>query len=428
MYLEYFGLHEAPFSLTPDTSYFFADGHYRDALDTLLVALKGGEGFIKVTGEVGTGKTLLCRKLLNTLDDGFYTAYVPNPFLTAPALNLALADELGLELPRNLGQHRTLKAITRRLIELAHKGKQVVLCVDEAQAMPDETLEALRLLTNLETEKRKLLQVVLFGQPELDERLGRASIRQLRQRITFSFRLQPMDREAAAAYLNHRLAVAGSRGAIRFNAGALRRLHKASDGIPRLINILAHKALMAAYGKGTRTVTPKHVGMAVADTESAHSATTKRWFWLPLASALTLGGLLIFRPDLPVDGTTTLAVGNVDESTPAVPTWRLVRAVPASLAGSPQPQSLYLEGVGLERVHSVELQRGARRETLDPHRIEYIDGRHLRITVTTGVDSGTWSARAVAPTGERSNPITFTVVGPGESLADHRKEGEVEPT
>ncbi|SCZ64980.1 ExeA family protein [Thiohalomonas denitrificans] len=318
MYLEYFGLHEAPFSLTPDTSYFFADGHYRDALDTLLIALKSGEGFIKVTGEVGTGKTLLCRKLLNILDEGFYTTYIPNPLLTAPALNLAMADELELNLPRNLGQHRTTKAITRRLIELAHQGKQVILCVDEAQAMPDETLEALRLLTNLETEKHKLLQVVLFGQPELDQRLGRASVRQLRQRITFSYQLQPLGRKAMAAYLAHRLAVAGNRGVLLFKPNALDALHKASGGIPRLVNVLAHKSLMAAYGKGSSAINSRHVRMAVADTEST-AAPGIRWrWWVPLVGVLMLGSLLLLRPHLPAVVTAMFAGGLTEGDTISV--------------------------------------------------------------------------------------------------------------
>lgn len=287
MYLAHFGLKEFPFSLTPDTSFFFAYGHYREALNTLLVALRSGEGFIKVTGEVGTGKTLLCRKLLNSLDDSFYTAYVPNPNLTPVSLNQALADELGLELPRNLGQHRLHKEITRRLIELARQKKRVVLCIDEAQAMPAETLEALRLLTNLETEKRKLLHVVLFGQPELDQRLAARSARQLRQRITFSYQLQPIDPKGLAAYISHRLLVAGSSGELQFQPKAMQLLYRASRGIPRLINVLAHKALMVAYGQGRRSIEPEHIRLAVADTEDTCLASP--WRRLRL---VTLGLLL----------------------------------------------------------------------------------------------------------------------------------------
>jgi len=282
MYLEYYGLREFPFSLTPDTQFFFEYGHYRDALDTLMVALGQGEGFIKVTGEVGTGKTLLCRKLLNSLDrQAFYTAYIPNPYLTPPALGLALAEELGLELARNVGQHRAVKEVTRRLIQLHAENKQVVLLIDEAQAMPGETLEALRLLTNLETEKRKLLQVVLFGQPELDERLDERANRQLRQRITFSYRLAPIDRQGMEAYVAHRLVVAGAQGNVRFAADALDALHHYSRGIPRLVNILAHKALMAGYGQGVRDVAKPHVDLAAQDTEDVHKRPdSRRQQWL----------------------------------------------------------------------------------------------------------------------------------------------------
>ena len=171
MYQQFFGIKEIPFTLSPDTSYFFAYGHYANALNTLLVALRTDEGFIKVTGEVGTGKTLLCRKLMNTLGDKFQLVYIPNPQLSSYGLQVALAEELGLKITRYV--HRLNKTISDKLLELAAEGKRVVLCIDEAQAMPEETMESLRLLTNLETEKSKLLHVVLFGQPELDELLNK---------------------------------------------------------------------------------------------------------------------------------------------------------------------------------------------------------------------------------------------------------------
>ncbi|MDH5571975.1 MAG: AAA family ATPase [Gammaproteobacteria bacterium] len=269
MYRQHFGLRELPFSLTPDTEYFFSYGHFADALNTLLVAIKTGEGFIKVTGEVGTGKTLLCRKLLNTLDDGFVTAYIPNPMVTPYGLLTAVAEELGTAIDRHYGHHQLLKIITNRLIELTAKGKRVVLCMDEAQAMPIETLESLRLLTNIETEKSKLLQVVLFAQPELDEHLNRREIRQLKQRITFSYKLPPIDSKGMSSYVSHRLVTAGYQGGELFADIALKRLYKASRGIPRLINILSHKAMMVAYGKGDNMINIRHMQMAIKDTEDA---------------------------------------------------------------------------------------------------------------------------------------------------------------
>lgn len=269
MYLAHFGMREYPFTLTPDTGYFFASRTHQEALNVLLLALRSGEGFIKVTGEVGTGKTMLCRKLLGALDEGMVTAYLPNPFLNPNGLRAALAEELGLRLPRNLGQHRLVAHITEQLIALHAAGKRVVLILDEAQALPDETMETMRLLTNLETERHKLLQVVLFAQPELDARLARPRLRQLRQRIGFACRLQPLDRRSLDEYLAHRLAVAGRRGEALFTGRALGELYRASRGIPRLANLVAHKALLAAFGKGARRVGPAHIRLAAQDTEDA---------------------------------------------------------------------------------------------------------------------------------------------------------------
>lgn len=271
MYTRHFGLSEAPFSITPDTSFFFAHASHQDALNTLLVAARTGEGFMKVTGEVGTGKTLLCRKFLAALaaDGGFVTAYIPNPYLEPMTLLLAIADELRIQYEAALNQHQLLKLLTRHLVETYADHKRVIVCLDEAQALPLETLEALRLLTNLETGKRKLLQVVLFGQPELDTRLNQPSIRQLKQRIGFSCRLTPLGLDEVDYYLAHRLSIAGYRGARLFTEAASRRLYKASRGIPRLINILGHKSLMVAFGEGALQVEERHVRLAADDTESA---------------------------------------------------------------------------------------------------------------------------------------------------------------
>lgn len=295
MYLDHFGLRDLPFRLTPDTQYFFSAGGHQEALNVLLLALRSGEGFIKVTGEVGTGKTLLCRMLLNSLEEGqFCTAYVPNPLMTPAALVTALADELGLKVARNQGWYRLLKLINERLVETVSEGRRVVLILDEAQAMPCESMEALRLLSNLETEKSKLLQVVMFGQPELDEALSRKSLRQLRQRIAFSYRLPEMDRQSMEAYVAHRFYVAGHRGPQPFARSALDALYKTSRGVPRLINILCHKSLMAAYGQGASGVTRRHIVAAVNDTEDTAGAIgngwlRKPWAWLGLASMATLG-------------------------------------------------------------------------------------------------------------------------------------------
>ncbi|MYM99130.1 ExeA family protein [Duganella vulcania] len=286
MYQAHFGLGEMPFGITPDTSFFFTSPHSQQALNTLLVAARSGEGFIKITGEVGTGKTLLCRKFMATLGEGFVTAYIPNPYLEPRTLMLALADELELPLQRDVDQHQLLKSLTQRLMDLAREGKQVVMCLDEAQAIPLESLEALRLLTNLETEKRKLLQIVLFGQPELNQHLQTNSIRQLAQRITFHYHLGPLSRDDMEYYLAHRLRVAGYGGSRLFSRGAIGRLFKASGGIPRLVNIMANKSLMLCFGEGKQQVTRRHVDMAADDT--VQSKAGLRWQWLMAGVSLLI--------------------------------------------------------------------------------------------------------------------------------------------
>ncbi|MGH8355020.1 MAG: ExeA family protein, partial [Pseudomonas sp.] len=283
MYLTFFGLREKPFALTPNTEFLVQLAPYQACLNLLRVALAEGEGFVKVTGEVGTGKTLLCRALLNALSaERYQLAYLPNPSLSPLELRQALAHELGVPAAAGLDGHGLLEALNRRLIELAAAGRSTVLLIDEAQALPEDSLEALRLLTNLETERSKLLQVVLFGQPELDATLERGEFRQLRQRITFSYRLRPLDVADTTRYLQERLSVAGYRGEPLFAPAAVQLLVRGSGGIPRLLNILAHKALMAAFGAGRRQVSAAHIRRALADTEGARpffrgAAPWRRW-------------------------------------------------------------------------------------------------------------------------------------------------------
>jgi MSHA biogenesis protein MshM len=307
MYLEHFGLREWPFSLTPDTTFFFACSNYQEALNTLLVAARSGEGFIKIIGEVGNGKTLLCRKFLvmlnadrSSLSDigtqdaersgrfpaKFVTAYIPNPYLEPRSLLLALASEFRIELPDTAEQHLLLKELTRALLNFAREGKRVLVCLDEAQAMPLESIEVLRLLTNLETEKRKLMQVVLFGQPELDVRLKQDSVRQLRQRISFQYVLQGLRRDEVDRYLRHRLSIGGYKGETLFHPRAVNVLQRVSGGTPRLVNIIAHKALLLAYGEGRQQVLTRHVRRAASDTPEA------RYDWMTLIG-FALAGLVL---------------------------------------------------------------------------------------------------------------------------------------
>jgi len=282
MYLAHFGLREMPFTITPDTDFFMHRAGYQDALNVLMIALRSGEGFIKITGEVGVGKTLMCRKLINTLGPDFVTAYIHNPYLKPDSLLFAIADELDIEYGESINQNAILKLITRTLINHHERGKQVVLCLDEVQAMPIVTMEVLRLLTNLETEKEKLIQVVLFGQPELDSVLEHPSIRQLKQRITFSYHLLPLNRPALTKYIQHRLVTAGYKGDDLFSKAAISMLYQASNGIPRLVNIMCHKAMIAAYGEGIHEVKPEQVRLAIKDTIEAQRLDKPRFgLWLP---------------------------------------------------------------------------------------------------------------------------------------------------
>ncbi|MCJ8349804.1 AAA family ATPase [Moritella sp.] len=288
MYKAHFGLTEVPFGLTPNTQFYHPLVPHFEALQVLTTALAAGEGFIKVTGEVGAGKTLICRKLLNELGDNYVIAYLPNPYLTPNEIRAAIASELSID--TSLDQYQLTEALNHRLITLSAADKQVVLLIDEAQVLPHETLEALRLISNLETESKKLLQVVLFGQPELDTRLQQDNLRQLRQRITFSYQLRPLLANETSSYVEHRLTVSGYRGAPLFEAKALRLLHQASGGIPRIINILAHKCLMLSYGKNVRNINTKLVTLAIQDTESAMQP---RNFRLPIMAAILVVEMIL---------------------------------------------------------------------------------------------------------------------------------------
>ncbi len=282
MYLEHFGLRNLPFGLTPDTKFYCALPGHQDTLNVLLVALKNGEGFIKVTGEVGTGKTLLCRKLLSLLPEkDFFTAYIPNPDQSPAGLRRSLAQELGLEVSASMDQTEIFERLNARLLELYAQGKKVVLLIDEAQTLSADGLETLRLLSNLETESSKLLHLILFGQPELDATLKRPELRQLAQRIAFSTQLRRLSREEVANYLFHRLAAAGFSYRQLFSPSACHLLYRASRGIPRILNILSHKALLVAFGRGEPYVHRKDVRFAIKDTDFAARGwwQQQKWWW-----------------------------------------------------------------------------------------------------------------------------------------------------
>ena len=299
MYLNHFGLQEAPFGLTPNTGFYYGLPPHEEALQVLNWALAQGEGFIKVTGEVGTGKTLLCRKLLSELGSEAHPvrlAWLPNPHLTPAELRTALALELGLSV-REGAELDLTDRIHRHLISLHQQGSRVVVLIDEAQALPDETLEAIRLFGNLETESNKLLQIVLFGQPELDELLALPKLRQVRDRVVHRFELQPLNGPDAAAYIEHRLRRAGWQGGALFEPRAMKQLTDASGGRIRALHLLADKALLAAFAQGSRQIGREHVRLAVAEFQGAgmkragamNNARHHPSFWLALGALATLG-------------------------------------------------------------------------------------------------------------------------------------------
>lgn len=269
MYLEHYGLGEAPFRITPHTDFFFAGGNRGATLDALLYAVVCDEGIIKISGEVGSGKTMLCRVLMERLPPGVVIVYLANPSLAREDILYALAEELGVAVPENARAGSVMRVLQEALVALYAEGRQVVVLIDEAHAMPMETLEQIRLLSNLESNRHKLLKLVLFGQPELDETLLRTDMRQLRERITHSFTLVPLVRDDIAAYLDFRLRAAGYRGPALFSPGALKLIAAASQGLTRRINILADKSLLAAYAAGIHRVDLREARAAVRDADFA---------------------------------------------------------------------------------------------------------------------------------------------------------------
>jgi len=287
MYLEHFGLREAPFKITPHTEFFFAGANRGETLEALLYAITSGEGIVKVTGEVGAGKTMLCRVLMERLPPSVETIYFAVPSLSPDELLATVANDLGVEFDDG-NITKLIRALQTRLIEIYGNGKRVVALIDEAHAMPVETLEQIRLLSNLETSHEKLIQIVLFGQPELDQHLSMPNIRQLKERITHSFLLLPLPARDIKDYLNFRLRAAGYRGPDLFSADALKIIAEASEGLTRRINIYADKTLLAAFAAGTHTISSDHVSAAIADTQIVFAPPKSNRKLIVLAVVVTL--------------------------------------------------------------------------------------------------------------------------------------------
>ncbi len=323
MYLNHFGLNEAPFRITPHTEFFFSGANRGATLEALLYAITHDEGIVKVTGEVGSGKTMLCRVLVERLPKSVETIYLANPSLSRDEILHVIAADLQID---SRGERVTilLRSLQERLIKLYAAGRRVVVLIDEAHAMPIETLEEVRLLSNLESNRHKLLQIVLFGQPELDAHLAAPNMRQLKERITHSFRLEPLVRSDVESYIDFRMRAAGYRGPNVFAPPAMKLITRASEGLTRRINILADKSLLAAFADSTHQVGAKHARAAVRDSEFG----ARRWgapnaWWLVgagLAAGLLAGvGLHLYNQWLSAGATPGSATAVAAPATPAPP-------------------------------------------------------------------------------------------------------------
>lgn len=310
MYLEHFGLKRQPFKITPDTSLFYKGNKRGAALEALKYAIISGEGIIKVVGEVGTGKTMLCRMLEIELPPHVDVVYIANPSLSPENILHVIAFELKLDITDQSSKLEVMQKLQNYLLEKHAHNRQVVVFVEEAQSMPLETLEEIRLLSNLETGDHKLLQMVLFGQPELDEKLRNPAIRQLKERITHSFYLDPFPRQDIYDYLNFRMRAVGYTGPDIFNSKIASSIEKQSRGLTRRINILADKALLAAFSEGGHGVSSKHIKIAAKDSEFRTTKAMPQLKWL---AAIALLGLAVWLGTLIPGYRDSSAVTQADE-------------------------------------------------------------------------------------------------------------------
>ena len=298
MYAAYFGLKEAPFRLTPDPTYLYMSAHHREALAHLLYGISAGGGFVQLTGDVGTGKTTLCRALLAQLPPQVDVALILNPRLTIPEFLASVCDELKIPYPRDTTSPKVfVDALDHYLLDAHARGRRTVLLIDEAQGLSVEVLEQVRLLTNLETTSEKLLQIILIGQPELVPLLARDDLRQLAQRITARYHLEPFTEPDTHAYVRHRLQVAGGRRGL-FSEAAIRRIHAESRGVPRLINIICDRALLGAYAQDKRRIEPGMVARAAAEIRGrgTRARSVASWRWVTAAAfvaAVVIGGMAL---------------------------------------------------------------------------------------------------------------------------------------
>ena len=298
MYTEYYHFHEKPFGLTPNPAYLFLGESHREALNHLNFGIQQKEGFILITGDVGTGKTTLCRTLLSQLKNGYQTAYIFNPVLSLKDLLKNILEELGETVKPGKTKRDLIVWINQRLLDFYRQGIKTVLIIDEAQDLSSEVLENIRLLSNLETTRDKLLQIVLVGQPELEKKLSLHSLRQLNQRITIRYHLKALTFEETRDYIHHRIIIAGNAASVRFDDSAVRVIYRLSRGIPRLINQLCDRALLAGYVAQRRDITGRLVKKGLQSLQPKKSPPFKVLRWVGISAGIIfilVGGYLSFR-------------------------------------------------------------------------------------------------------------------------------------
>ena len=356
MYLSYFGLNQAPFSIAPDPRHLYLSDRHREALAHLVYGLRGGGGFVLLTGEIGAGKTTLSRSFLAQVPPNTQVAYIFNPALTVLELLRSICDEFGVVVHASDGTATVkdhLDPLNRFLLQAYAEGRQAVLLIDEAQSLAPGVLEQLRLLTNLETDERKLLQIILIGQPELRELVARPELEQLAQRIIARYHLGALDADETAHYVAHRLAVAGRQGPSPFDDAALRRLHRLSGGIPRRINLIADRALLGAYAAGRDRIDARLVAQAATEVLDRRSRPAPAlwsalgWASLGAAGVLGVGAAVTMTarddPSTPVRPAAVVAPASTPASPPAsvaasgqaVSAAAAVASAPAAAASSP---------------------------------------------------------------------------------------------
>ncbi len=396
MYAAYFGLIEAPFSIAPDPRYLYLSDRHREAMAHLLYGIRQAGGFVQLTGEVGTGKTTLCRCLLSQLPDDVDVALLLNPQLDGGQLLAAICDELTIDYPKDSSSRQLLDILNEHLLRRFAEGRHTVLIVDEAQLLPRQVLEQIRLLTNLETTKQKLLQIILFGQPELNRSLQRKDLRQLAQRITARYHLEPLSSRETREYIRYRLGVAGCQQPL-FGEGALIQVHRHAGGIPRLINVICDRALLGAYSQDRSTVNAATVRQAAHEVLGGRTGTrwAVRWIWAPVLAVLAAALLVtVYDPigGLRTEPTLTAAAPAEDQAAAVATPQTQLPPAPADqqagaedeaespqLPGPTEPDVVNTEPGVTEPAPTAELERNetAREvvvvdDTRTPHRLTHV--------------------------------------------------------